>query len=679
MEQTDENLLGDVQINPSHLEEQELHHECKIRNVYFPELVLAAHQAQLKHAFEQEQANEDDVIEKFKEPVDSESLEADFNNLLAIIGRQSGSFFSAIAAPDFVAAVLLSRLKHYSLRLQRFPPHLYDSDASVTTRKLFNDLAKIASKVRQPRAENAVNDLSETIPNSRLNSTVIPTEPPTSTGAQTSNVSAGSVPLAQPAQNPYETQTTESFRMSSQFNAFTNQPTPPCARGYPLNVQFQTPPEQVPAYMSAHSPSPQTEWSLRTQEAPHSTRTNTYTIPTTGTRPASTANRQQNTHNGGQAAHNTIRVTPSEYEALYSSGSSNNTHRAFGDSYTRQAGSELQALKRWLGAKTFEGELVDNKHFSIDEFLSNLKLCVESGMCSEQTMIKNLAPAFSGRAFKWWTTTHGKIQTFHQLAQSLKVRFATYAGSVEGLMSAIYGRRQQRNETLPDFVDSMQQLMDQLPGQFNDQQRISTIISCASAEDARLLRSRYYSDITEFTRHVAFLSQDRPRQMHERSEKRPHRERSVFSCDVVQEETGTSSEEEEATPLDIQAITAAFQKTLVGLKGKRFSKPNDNKNQRQPPDMVNKNRDKFTSNSEVKTQKAKFQCFGCNAPDVYYANCKTCQGKQAKEEGKTNREVYCFGCGAANVYFTNCTDCQAKLTKNASPASVAATTQALAK
>lgn len=675
MEQPDENLLADISINPSHLEEEELHHECKIRNVYFPGLVLAAHRAQLKHSFEQEREREEDVVDKYKEAVDSETLETDFNALITTIGKQSGSFFSAIAAPDFAAPTLLSRLKHYSLRLQRFPEDKYNSEASITTRKLFNDLSKIAIKVQQPRIDNnVVNELVDTLPNDRMNSTVLTNEAPTS-----SNVSREGVPMAQPAQNPYEIQTSESFRMSSQFNAFANHPTPPCARGYPLGVQFQTPPEQIPTYGQAHALSPHTDWSLRTQDVPHSARANTVTVPSTGTRPAPSTNRQQNNPNIGQANHNTIRITPSEYDALYTSASSNNTHRTLGETFSRQAGSELQALKRWLGAKTFEGEIVDNKHFSIDEFLSNLKLCVESGMCSEQTMIKNLAPAFSGRAFKWWTTTHGKIQTFNQLAQSLKVRFATYAGSVEGLMSAIYGRRQQRNETLPDFVDSMQQLMDQLPSQFNDQQRISTIISCASLEDAKLLRSRYYADITEFTRHVAFLSQDRPRHIHERNEKRSNREKPVFSCEVTREETGTSSEEEESAPFDIQAITAAFQKSLIGLKNQRPSKQMDNKNPKPPTESVNKNRENSTNGTEAKGQRPKFQCFGCNAPDVYYANCKNCQVKQAKEDIKSKREIYCFGCGAANVYFTNCTDCQAKLSKNASPASVTATSQAQAR
>lgn len=72
--------------------------------------------------------------------------------------------------------------------------------------------------------------------------------------------------------------------------------------------------------------------------------------------------------------------------------------RSANDSFARQAGSELQALKRWLGHKTFEGELIDSKHYSIDEFLSHLNLCVKSGICRH--VASEFGPYFHGPSFQ---------------------------------------------------------------------------------------------------------------------------------------------------------------------------------------------------------------------------------------------------------------------------------------
>lgn len=683
MEQTDADLWSQVQIDPTHLTEEEIKHECTIRAVYFPGLALVAQQAQLKHSFAQEQASQQDVIEMFKASEDSETLQADFNALLDTIAAQSSQFFSAVASPDFVAPVLMSRLKHYTLRLQRFPSEQFDSDASVNTRKLFNDLARIVSKLQRPQVETAVvNELIDGLStDTPMNSTTIPNEQTARTvgvppeQAQSMNTVCGNVPLAHPTRDPEQIQTTESFRMSPQFHTLANQPTPPCQRGVPLSVHFRQTPENVMSYSQMHIRSPQTDWSFRTHELPHSTRTATATVTSTHTQPTATRHQvdsnvaQPNYHNLA----NTVRLMPTELSTLHSSDPASGASRSFSDSYIRQAGSELQALKRWLGTKTFEGEIVDTKHFSIDEFLSNLQLCMQSGICSEQTMLRNLAPAFSGRAFKWWTTTHGRIQSFNQLAQSLKLRFATYAGSVEGLMSAIYGRRQQKHESLPDFVDTMQQLMDQLPDNFNDLQRISTIISCALPDDARLLRSRHYTDVTDFTRHVAFLSQDKPKHSVERQERRSNRDKPVFTCEVSQKESDSSSDESDAsTQADVQAITAAFQKSLAGLKFKRHPKF-DPKKAKMLTDGHAKSGEKLKQSTEQTGPNSKFRCFGCEAPGVYFANCQVCQSKD-----KQKRDIFCFGCGAPDVYFTNCETCQSKKAKNESPALDSATNRATA-
>lgn len=666
----------DVKIDPAHLTEDEVVHECTLRNTYLPGFAPEVLRMQLAITFAKEQADETDTVEAFRVPADSETVQAEFEALIAITNPRVDEFLSALMDANVAPAVVLSRMKHYLLRLLRFPTELYNSTESMTIVRQFEKFAGVADRLQ--RANSVVNDIIDQMPPASHNSTAIqpdstPPPPPVTsnvTGVSTSQAqttTANSVadqsaqshftvetlashgePLER-GRDPTDIQTSESFRASSQFNTLAQQPTPPCYRGVPLSVQFQLPPEQEAVYVPAGGRSP-TEFSFG--HIPHSTRM----TPAVRTgHETHQPNRQHSAIGRGvtndpQLA-NTIRLLPSETD---------NT-RTFSDSYIRQAGSELQALKRWLGAKTFEGETVDAKHFSIDEFLSHLQLCLGSGICSEQTMLRNLAPAFTGRAFKWWTTTHGQIQTFAQLIQAIKVRFATYAGSVEGLMSAIYGRRQQKHESLPDFVDSMQQLMDQIPDRFSTAQRISTIISCAVPDDARLLRSRGYVDMMDFTRHVAFISQDRPKHTHERHEKKSNRDKSVFSCEVKRDDSEASTEdEEENTSIDIQAIATALQK--AGFNLKRQSKQVNPKMSKQQSSNTTKSGSKSHTSSEVNEQKAKFQCFGCGAPEVYYANCKVCQTKDTNDKPK--REVYCFGCGAANVYYTSCESCQAKLSKN---------------
>lgn len=531
MDSSDNDLWENITIDPVHLTTQEIEHECTIRAVYYAGLAPAAYQAQLAYSFDQERTNNQDIVETYKETGEQTDLQAKFDALLQHIGVQSGQFFSAIAAPDFSPASLLSRLQHYNFRLKRFPTEQYDSAASATTRKLFNDLARIAIKVAQPSTDRPADRefTDATTPDSQLNSTTIARESHADDAGQQNESNATAHTHsdgATVAHNADEVQTSESFRLSSSFQALANHPTPLARRGIPLGVHFQTP-EHNP--LPAHIRTPQMDWSFHSHGIPHSTRTATTTVSSTNTQPTI----MQPTSTSSGTMTNTVALMPHEFNGSQNSGLSNTNNRSGLDTFSRQAGSELQALKRWLGAKTFEGELVDGKHFSVDEFLSNLKLCVQSGMCTEQTMMRNLAPAFTGRAFKWWTTTHDRIQTFNQLAQSLKQRFATFAGSQEGLMAAIYGRRQQKNEALPDFVDTMQQLMDQLPGYFNDKTRVATIVSCALPEEAKLLMSRQYADIGDFTRHVAFLSQHRPKPTLDRFEKRPNREKSVFVCEVA--------------------------------------------------------------------------------------------------------------------------------------------------
>lgn len=245
-----------------------------------------------------------------------------------------------------------------------------------------------------------------------------------------------------------------------------------------------------------------------------------------------------------------------------------------------------------------------------------------------------------------------------QLTPELKLRFDMYDGSVESLMATIYGRRQQKNESLPDFVDDMQFLMMRLPEHFTEAVRISTIISCALPEYSRLLLCRDYSDITDFTNHVALLCQNRSKSTIDEPDKRMISDKPVYSCDIDNDESGSDSNDEDEG-LDIQAITTAIQKSLAGLKIKRPNKPgSEQKKSKYQSELDTRAKDRHTTAPDMNERKSKIQCFGCGAPDVYFSSCEKCQNNLTGNNRK--REIYCFGCGTQNVYYTYCDSCQAQ-------------------
>lgn len=685
MEREETDLWQGVQIDPAHLTDDELKYECTIRGVYGTGMVQAAYRVQLTHSLAEEEKNGLDPVDTYRIDPTAETLQADFTALLELIKATSNAMLQQLCMTDGGTAEIKSRLLHYKLRLERFPQEQFDSADSIQMRQKINQLMHLLIKLQRPVLDQAVtNELVDGLSNpAPLNSTILPPEIP----ATEHNIPVTSPPVTHnpPAEHSLhhseQIQTSESFRVSPSFHAYAHHTTPPCMRAQPLNVQFQAP-------MTSSQPR-QTNWSFHSVDVPHSTRTAVTNSADSHMQPITTTHHISpvvSSQSHAMPHMHTIPLMSHELDQSQMSGATrevthesmrdsaqnmmqNTSHRSAqyersaNDSFARQAGSELQALKRWLGPKTFEGELIDSKHYSIDEFLSHLNLCVKSGICTEDTLLRNLGPTFTGRAFKWWSTSHVRIRSFTQLTEQLKLRFATYAGSVEGLMSAIYGRRQQRNESLPDFVDSMQHLMDQLPNHFTEPVRISTIISCALPEESKLLRSRHYSDISDFTKHVAFLSQFRPKPFIERSEKKITRDKPVYLCDIDPNESNSDPSDEEDNLLDVQAITTALQK--AGLKIKRATKPGSEQKKSKASELDNKAKDRQTAASDPNARKPKTQCFGCGTPDVYFSNCVKCQANPNGNQQK--RDVYCFGCGTPNVYFSHCESCQSKKSKNGQP------------
>lgn len=664
MDREETDLWHDVQFRTEHLSEAEIQHEFELRRLHGPDATPLQRQTLLHEAITYERENGCELSDVFQIGPKSPTIHVQFGILLADIKHIFGPIFdqccddpSAVSFPETI-----SRLYYYRQRLMRFPESLYNSNKGISIRKSLNRLLRLSKNWQKSMNVNAVaNELVEDlVTGTQLNSTVIPpTQQVTNNERPDNNISnahssISNPSMEQPLHHPESVQTSESFRISPSFNAYAAQATPPCARA-PV-VQFQT------ATTIAQPSSSHSNWSFQSQDHPHSTRSAMTNVTGAHTQPRPSI--QPMAQSTMPPPMMTIPLMPHEMIQTRSMDQTHNISQ-HQSSFMRQAGAELQALKRWLGPKTFEGDLVDSKHFSIDEFLNHLKLCVQSGICSEETMLRNLAPAFTGRAFGWWTTTYGRIHTFSQLTAELQLRFATYAGSIEGLMATIYGRRQQKNESLPDFVDTMQVLMDQLPEHFTQAVRISTIISCALPEESRLLRSRHYSDIADFTRHVAFLSQNRPKFTTDKPEKRMIRDKPVYLCDFDNDESDSDSNNEDEG-FDIQAITTAFQKSLAGLKIKRPNKPgSEQKKSKYQSKLDTRAKDRHTTASDMNARKSKIQCFGCGAPDVYFSSCEKCQTNLTGNNPK--REIFCFGCGTPNVYYTNCDSCQTQISKNFQP------------
>lgn len=682
-EREDSERWKGIHIDPTHLTNEEVQHECTIRGVYFAGLADVAQRAQLAFSFDAERRDNIDTITLYRLGDETENVQGMFDALLKTVRRLCNEFIDQVLSDQTLEIVpsITSRLLHYRLRILRFSDEQVNSESGGAAIKNINRCQLIITRMRPITDGATVNDmLDDMVPPSQLNSTTIQTATTSSATTENTNNSDTRPDSANAEQPLHATnvQTTESFRTSPHFPAYAAQTTPTCPRAVPLGVQFDVSssnvqPQSIPANWSFGSND------LRT----HSTQTSTaVTGANMGPIVTSQAVPSRPNHlptvsiplllNESQllgATHETSHDS-SQLASNAAPGPRSTSYERSHESNSRP-GSELQALKRWLGAKTFEGKLIDSKHFSVDEFLSHLRLCVQSGICAEEIMLKNLGPAFSGRAFIWWSTMCNRVHNFRQFTEQLKLRFATYAGSVEGLMASIYGRRQRKDEPLLDFVDDMQSLMDQLSDRFPDAVRISTIINCALPDESKLLRSRHYSDMADFSRHVALLSQYRPKLHIDRHEYKSAREKTINVCEL--ESNSETSDDETESQLDVQAITTALQK--AGFKFQRATKSrNETKKPKSQTEMDNKAKDQHSTASDMNARKQKVQCFGCGAPDTYYSNCVKCH----TENKQKKREIYCFGCGTPNVYFTSCDSCQSKMSKNGQPNLTTATSQASA-
>lgn len=294
--------------------------------------------------------------------------------------------------------------------------------------------------------------------------------------------------------------------------------------------------------------------------------------------------------------------------------------------FPKLPGSDLRSLKQFMGNRFFDGTLIDKTHLGVEDFILSLTMYARSAVDADQTIIRNMASLLTGKALTWWSTQVNRIHTFGDFVAELRCRFATYTSDRHGMIAAIYERRQQKDETLADYVDGMLALMANVPNEFDVDTQIRTIVRNADATVRQHLIGKVYPTINDFTRHVSELAHINAVNTirANKTDRKPsvaHKKIHTMEVNCSEDEGDEGSDDEQNA---IEVLTMALRRTF----GNRNKRP-------------------FTRNDGVKSMRSRENNNRCTSCNCQYSK------KQVRPE------VVCYGCGAPGVYKNDCPTCAA--------------------
>lgn len=316
-------------------------------------------------------------------------------------------------------------------------------------------------------------------------------------------------------------------------------------------------------------------------------------------------------------------------------------------------GQENMAVRRYIGSKTFDGENVNAKVFSLEELIDTVRMIQQSG-ASDHVVLRNIGMSLSGEARTWWSANRTFIQSVQQWEQAIRDRFDQRQSSKEALMTSVYSRKQKEGERLARYVDEVNVMMDRLPQMFSESHRLAILVENANDSCKPLLRLRGARTMLELVSYantfVEAKAAPKPN-----TTKLPRFIKKVNALATNTDDERSEAPEieehgEDEVEIDIQALIKQLMKTERSAKGNkqrvnvpRESKPSAAASQNRPTNVTTvaiKGEEplicanclnwghRFDNCSEKPNRKL---CFGCGRPDTYRNECPTCTKKSKNE------------------------------------------------
>lgn len=294
-----------------------------------------------------------------------------------------------------------------------------------------------------------------------------------------------------------------------------------------------------------------------------------------------------------------------------------------------------QGIRRAIGQRAFNGKETGAKLMSIDDLTFELEQFQMGQNCADEVILRNISFVFQDPALKWWKTNYQRIHTVADLKLELYRRFDMKGSSRAGIRSKIAARKQGDDESMVEYVDSLNLLMDKLPEEYDIEERIQIIRDNGTARTYDALAGRTFRDHGELMLLIQDLS---ARTAIDATKMR--RDRKIHTAEICSGiESNSESEEDESdvTEVLIQALASRFQ------KNSKFKKTFKQKR----PDQVKPD----SKRDAMKVMEIEGQ------EPVICANCLR-YGHRGNKCDRPQERVFCYGCDAPGVYKRDCIRCK---------------------
>lgn len=296
---------------------------------------------------------------------------------------------------------------------------------------------------------------------------------------------------------------------------------------------------------------------------------------------------------------------------------------------TKMPGSDLRSLKQFLSNRMYDGMIVDKMHMGVEDFILALDMYARSSPDAEATIMRNMASLLQGKALRWWSTQINNIHTFGDFVQQLRGRFATYTSDRHGLIAAVYDRKQQKDESLADFVDEMLAMMANVSDTFDPETQIRIIVRNSSVEYQGRLVGHTYATIGDFTNfanelsHIARVNENKTTRS---DKKQTTLVKKIHATEVNQ--SGSESENESEDERSIEVLATVLKKAFGKKFGPKTAAGRSDFRNSSRPRVENGRRCVCNCQPATNpTNRSEVNCYGCGAPGVYKNECVVCQSK----------------------------------------------------
>lgn len=317
--------------------------------------------------------------------------------------------------------------------------------------------------------------------------------------------------------------------------------------------------------------------------------------------------------------------------------------------HTKACSQESLSMRRYVGAKTYDGEPATAKTLALDDLIDVIQSFQESLACTDAVVLRNIGMTLSGDARIWWRANRQYFHTVEEWERAIRSRFELNQSTKEALMSTIYSRKQRSSESLSKFIDEMNVMMDRLPNEFSELHRITLIIANSSESCRQFLRLRNAQTMYELVNYAYTFVDEKTSNKPQLLNKflKMKKINATVIQDEEESEESSAEEPDEGAEIDVQAIMQYLKEKTKDNRSKSSmanKKPAIKSSQNPPrvthivaiegeepticPNCLNWGHRMENCSQEPKRR----LCFGCGRPNTIRRNCPTCSQNPKNSE-----------------------------------------------